>query len=111
MKERVLQVAKKEFIQLKRDKKFLRMILFAPIFQMILFGYVATLDVKEIPLMVLDYNNSIESREIVDKLTNNGYFVIKGYINEYKDIDGLLDRDAADAILVIPSDFNKNRKL
>lgn len=110
MKDRILQVTKKEFIQLRRDRKYARMILFAPILQMLVFGYVATLDVKEIPLMVFDQCHSAESREIVDKLTNNGYFVQKGYISEYRKIDDLLDRDKADTILVIPPDFAKNLK-
>jgi ABC-2 type transport system permease protein len=108
MADRIWRVAKKELVQLRRDRKFLRMVIFAPIVQMIVFGYVATLDVKEIPIAVYDQCRSVESREIVDKLTSNGYFLLKGYIFNNEQIDKLLDRDIADAVIVIPPDFSKN---
>jgi ABC-2 type transport system permease protein len=110
MSDRIWRVAKKELVQLRRDRKFLRMVIFAPIVQMIVFGYVATLDVKEIPIAVYDQCRSVESREIVDKLTSNGYFLLKGYIFYNEQIDKLLDRDIADAVIVIPPDFSKNLK-
>jgi len=110
MTDRIFNVAKKEFVQLRRDPKFLRMIIFSPLVQLIIFGYVATLDVKEIPLAVCDQSRSTESREIVEKFTANEYFLLKGYIANVSKCDDLLDRDIADAVLVIPPDFARDLK-
>jgi ABC-2 type transport system permease protein len=110
MIDRIFNVAKKEFIQLRRDPKFLRMILMPPLVQLIVFGYVATLDVKKIPLAVCDQCRSLESREIVEKFTANDYYVLKGYISSVSQCDDLLDRDVVDAVLVIPPDFARDLK-
>jgi ABC-2 type transport system permease protein len=110
MIDRILNVAKKEFVQLRRDKKFLRMIMLSPLVQMIVFGYIATLDVKEIPLAVCDQSRSVESREIVQKFTVNDYFVWKDSFSDRSRCDYFLDRDIADAVLVIPPEFARDLK-
>ena len=51
---RILCIAKKELLQIRRDRRMLPMIFIAPLLQVVLFGYVATTDVKEISLGVYD---------------------------------------------------------
>jgi len=110
MIDRIVQVVKKEFIQLRRDPRFLVLILFAPILQLILFGYVATTDVKEIPLAVYDTNRTKESRELIDRFTSSGHFELKEYITEYDDIDAALDNGRVDMVMVIPYDYARDLK-
>lgn len=110
MLDRIINVAKKEFVQLRRDPKFLRMIIAPPFIQLIIFGYVATLDVKNIALAVYDQCRTVESRELVEKFTANDYFTVKGYFDSVSESDDLLDRDIVDAVLVIPPDFARDLK-
>ena len=110
MRERIIQVVKKEFIQIRRDKKALRIILLAPLLQLMVFGYVATTDVKDIPLAVYDQSNSEASRTLVEKFTKSGYFSLRYRLYKYSDIDDYLDRGKIDAVLVIPTDYANNLK-
>ncbi|MBN2135742.1 MAG: ABC transporter permease [Acidobacteria bacterium] len=110
MRERIIQVVKKEFIQIRRDKKALRIILLAPLIQLMVFGYVATTDVKDIPLAVYDQSNSEASRTLVEKFTKSGYFSLRYRLYKYSDIDDYLDKGKIDAVLVIPTDYASNLK-
>lgn len=106
-----LGLIKKEFIQVFRDSNMLRMIFAMPIVQLILFGYVVNIDVKNITLDVYDYDRGRESRELFDAFKAGDYFVPE---------DILTDRDApplwliedrfkkreAEMALVVPEDFS-----
>ncbi|MBF8247333.1 MAG: hypothetical protein HW374_133 [Bacteroidetes bacterium] len=98
----------KEFLQIRRDKRMLPIVILAPIIQVILLGYAATVDVKEIPLVVSDMDNSRESREFVARFTNSGYFIIVAYVDHPKKTDEYLDGNKATMAVLIPENFGKN---
>ena len=68
MIERILSVARKEVIQLRRDRRTLPLVLFAPVIQLLLFGYAATQDVHNVRLAVVDQSRTPVSREIIRSL-------------------------------------------
>ena len=109
--KKILQLAKKEFIQTFRDKKMIPIIFVAPVLQIILLGYAVTTDVKHIYLSVMDRDNSVESREFAGAAFKSGYFDASGKIEKEADITGALSRGKADFILVFPPDFSRNIKL
>ena len=98
----------KEFLQIRRDKRMLPIVILAPIVQVILLGYAATVDVKEIPLVVSDMDNSRESRELTARFTNSGYFVVAAYVDHPKKIDEYLDGSVATMAVLIPENFGRN---
>ena len=98
----------KEFLQIRRDKRMLPIVILAPIVQVILLGYAATVDVKEIPLVVSDMDNSRESRELIARFTNSGYFVVAAHVGHPKKIDEYLDGSVATMAVLIPENFGKN---
>ncbi len=98
----------KEFLQIRRDKRMLPIVILAPIIQVILLGYAATVDVKEIPLVVSDMDNSRESREFIARFTNSGYFIIAAYVDHPKKTDEYLDGSKATMAVLIPENFGKN---
>lgn len=79
------RVVVKEFLQLRRDRKMIPMVLFFPVMQLLIFGYAATLDVKHIPTLLIDRDRTASSRSLADRFTASGYF----------DFVGSLDSDAA----------------
>jgi len=95
----------KELRQVFRNKLTLRMVIFMPIIQLILFGYVAILDVDNIPTAVIDYSKSPQSRRLLGDFENSGYFRLTHYIDSKREIDGLLDCGEVDLAIVIPEDF------
>ncbi|MGZ5381740.1 MAG: ABC transporter permease, partial [Thermoanaerobaculia bacterium] len=60
--KRFLALARKEFLQLKRDPLTLRMIVMVPLLQTMIFGYAINYDVKHLTTAVLDESRSYESR-------------------------------------------------
>ncbi len=97
----------KEFLQIRRDKLILRMLLIMPIIQLMILANAATFEVKSSNLWVVDQDRSSMSRALVDRFTASGRFTVAGTssITRLGD-DALLD-GSANAILVIPIDFDR----
>ena len=103
---RIKAIAKKELKQLLRDKKFLAILFFFPVFLLAIFGYAVNFDVKHISLALLDKSNTFESRQFIAGLSHTEYFNIKKVLKSRKEIDGILDKGETQAVVVIPSDFS-----
>jgi ABC-2 type transport system permease protein len=98
----------KEFNQLKRDPRLRATILIAPILQLLLMGYAATTDVNNISLAVCDLDKSVTSREFIRSFTSSGYFTVEENVNEYTNLDKLIDKGTVQVALVIPPNFEQN---
>ncbi|MGC8652985.1 MAG: ABC transporter permease [Candidatus Kryptoniota bacterium] len=105
---RILHIVKKEFLQLKRDKRMFGITILGPILQLVLLGYAATVDVKNIPIVICDMDNSVKSRQLVERYISSGYFTNAGYTNQLKDIDGYFERGDAGVALIIPKNFGRD---
>ncbi len=105
MFRRIFFIAQKELIQLIRDKRSLRLLIMMPVVQLILFGYVATTDVKKNPTVVCDYSKTPTSREFLERFVSSGYFTIVDYIPSMNEINEYLDHGDAVIGIVIPVDF------
>jgi drug efflux transport system permease protein len=105
MFERLRAMLIKEFIQVFRDPR-MRIVLFVlPALQTIIFGYAVNMDVKNIPVAVMDLDNSAESRDLVAVMASSGYFVTKARIGSYNEARTLLDRGSVRMALVINHGF------
>ena len=93
---------RKEFLQLKRDRRMLPIVFVAPALQLLIFGYAATLDVVEIPLMVCDLDRSETSRELVRRLEGSNNFDPITYAADPDDLDAQLTAGQVGIGLVIP---------
>jgi ABC-2 type transport system permease protein len=110
MIQRMLTVGWKEAQQLRRDPRLFPILFIAPLFQLILLGYGATLDVKNIALAVWDQNRTAVSRDYLRSFTPNEYFYIRAYVDGYPEAERLIDRGLAHVLLVIPPDFGQRLK-
>ncbi|MGB9612591.1 MAG: ABC transporter permease [Candidatus Margulisiibacteriota bacterium] len=108
MRLQILVVARKEFLHLLRDPRSLGIILFLPIFLLILFGYAVSLDVKRIPITVWDQDKTAVSRNFIAKMTSGGYFNLVGYYSSYDDLYRGLDSGEIKAAICIPINFGKD---
>ncbi|MEG8947956.1 ABC transporter permease [Rosettibacter firmus] len=99
---------KKELQQLRRDPKMFLIVLLAPVLQTILLGYAATFDVNNVNIIVFDQDKSIQSRKYIEKLIQSGYFTLKKYSNNYREIEEYILSGNAVAGIVIPNNFEKN---
>ena len=54
MRSPLLAIARKEFIQIRRDKATIYMVFIFPVMMLILYGYGIRYDVKLVPMTVFD---------------------------------------------------------
>lgn len=104
---RIKAIAKKEFIQVGRDPFSLLMAFLMPIMLLVIFGYAITLDVNRIRTVVYDQDKSAESRELISRFRDSGYFQVEAYLEDHREIDRELDSGKAFAALWVPNDFSK----
>ena len=106
---RLLALTWKEFLQLKRDRMTIRMIVMVPLMQTLIFGYAINYDVKHLRTVILDESRSFESRELVAKMTGTNYFDVVKYVASMNEMQREIDSARASVGLVIDRDFGKNR--
>ena len=106
MFKRTKAIAKKEFKQLIRDKRLLFVMIFLPLFLLVIFGYAVNFDVKNIQLSVLDNDKSEHSRNFISSITSSKYFKVSSTLTDAKQVKRVLDKKEAQAVLIIPSDFS-----
>ena len=111
LNRRLQSVVRKEAREIYRDKLYLAMAFVVPVFLKILFGYGLTLDVKNIPTAVLDWNRSPASREYVDRVGRSRYFTLERYLLDYGPIYQGLLKGRLRLGLIIPPDFDRTLAL
>lgn len=102
MISRVLVIAWKELLQLRRDRLTLAMMLALPIVQLLLFGYAINNDVRHLPMVVLDHDHSARSRDLARSLQATGFYDVKGDVHDYDEIERALRSGEARLALVVP---------
>ncbi len=99
---------RKEFRQIFRDPAILRIILIMPVIQLLVLPWAADYEVKNIKLSVVDHDRSEYSRQLVNKITSSGYFILTDYSASYTQALKYIEDDQADLILQIPDHFEKD---
>lgn len=105
---RLLVTLRKEFLQIGRNPLVLRLLIIAPVVQLVLLGYAATLEVKSVPIVFCDLDRSSESRRLMERITASGYFVTAAKVNRPQEIFDWLDSSAAAVGLVFPAGFSNS---
>jgi len=103
--QRLLHLMRKELIELKADPRLFGIVIIAPIFQLGILGYAATTDVKDVPVVIVDADRSVESRELVSRFEASSNFKIAAMLGSTEQIDPWLERGDAWLALSIPPDY------
>jgi ABC-2 type transport system permease protein len=109
MRARLRHLIRKEFRQLRRDRRIMGMLIVAPLFQLFIFGYAVNLDIKHIHFVVHDGDRTAESREFVRMLSRSEYFDLIDSVDSPNDLDPYLVSGRALVALDIPRDFAKRQ--
>jgi ABC-2 type transport system permease protein len=104
---KALAVGKKEFRQIVRDRRTLMILLFIPVFFLLLFGYALNFDVRNVALAVEDRDQSTESRALVNAFVNSGYFDLVASFHSDEELQRLMDANTVRAALVIPENTGR----
>ena len=107
---RVRYLLVKELIQVLRDKRLRVTLILPPLFQLIIFGYAANLDVKDIHTAVRDLDQSAESRDLTARFSSSKYFDIVSFPQTPEEIEGLIKKGDIALSIEIPSGFSRKLK-
>jgi len=102
---RLLAIAKKETIQIRRDGRSLGLAFALPVLLLWIFGVAITTDIKDIHTAVLDRDNTAASRALVAAFGQSGYFSIRASLTRAEEAEGLIRRGTVRMALVIPERF------
>lgn len=102
---RVGVTVRKELLQLRRDPRLFRLLLVAPVLQLVVFGYAVSTDVRHTGTFVVDRDATAASRELIAAFTASGYFDLAGASLRPADAVAALDRGEATVALVIPERY------
>ncbi len=105
---KALAVGRKEFRQIRGDRRTLMILLFIPVFFLLLYGYALNFDIKHVKLAVEDRDLSPESRRLVSAFVNSGYFDQVASVTTEQEIVDLMDRDRIRVALVIPRGLGRD---
>ncbi|MBW2092096.1 MAG: ABC transporter permease, partial [Deltaproteobacteria bacterium] len=96
---RIKQMVFKEFLQALRDPRMRALLIGPPIIQLIVFGYAANLDLKNISTALYDEDNTMISREVASAFSSSGYFKFVARVSNDKEVSELLNRGRVKAAL------------
>ncbi|HXE40227.1 MAG TPA: ABC transporter permease [Azonexus sp.] len=104
---RWLGILIKEFLQLRRDRLTLGMIVGIPIIQLMLFGFAINSDPKHLPTAVVMADPGPFARAYVAAMANSDYFRIVGSVDA-RQADELLDQGAVQFVVTFPAGFHRD---
>lgn len=104
---RIWPIARKEFIQMFRDRRTLIFILMTPLIQLLVIGYATGGQITNIALAVVDQSRSAASRELVQAYLASGQFVQGPVLGSLAEAKQAIDRGQAKAAIIIPPDFGR----
>ena len=106
----IWSMLRKEFIQMRRDRLTLGMMIGIPALQLTLFGFAIQTEVRHLPTVVLDQSQSPESRRLIQSMINTGNFDLAGEVRDREEMITVIGRGKARAGIVIPADFQRDLK-
>ncbi len=108
MIRRMLSIAIKEMMHLRRDRRTTLTLLAMPVLLLFIFGFALSFDVEHIRLAVIDQDGSRKSRELSEAFLESGYFDLIVHGQDPRVLDRHFDSGRAQAALVIPAGFGRD---
>ena len=98
----------KEFKQFGRNPFMIRLALLFPIMVMLIFPWVATLDITGVNIDIVDNDRSETSKKLIEKIEASNYFKLHAMEQEYRFAFENMKYGKSDIILEIPEGFEKD---
>lgn len=103
----ILFLLQKEFIQIFRNRIMLPVIFIVPLVQLVVLVFAATLEMKNIEVVVVDKDLSDVSRRMIGKFEGSPFFKIKDFTFSVSEAEDFLRANEADMVLHIPQGFER----
>jgi ABC-2 type transport system permease protein len=98
-------VTRKEFNHIVRDRGTLILVLITPTLVLLLMAYALTVDIKNVPLAVLDFDQSQSSQTFIQQIIAGQDLNLFAYASSMDEIDSMLMRGQIKAAVIIAPGF------
>jgi ribosome-dependent ATPase len=105
---RIWAYARRESMEILRDKLRLIFAFVGPLTLLLTFGYGISFDVENLSFAVHDQDNSLESRELLENFSGSRYFSQKSDITSASEIDRRLSTGELKLVVEIPEGFGRD---
>ena len=102
---RIRFIAQKELYHILRDFRSLIIVIVMPIMMIFLYGYAINMDIENVTLAVVDFDRSVESRQLTERFYASPYFSPGEAEVDMSDPEQLLRSGRVAAVLAIPPGF------
>jgi ABC-2 type transport system permease protein len=106
--ERIAIILRKELVQALRDPRMRILLFLPPMIQLIVFGYAVNLDVDHARIAWMDLDRTPASRELRERFEGSGRFDVVALARNEQDVQNVLDRGQAEAVVRILPEFERN---
>ena len=101
-------LVRKEIRQILRNKQLIVLLIIPPTVQLLIYGFALNPDVKHLPTGVVDYAQTMDSRELISAMSENGVFDVQTISFDEKALADQVDTGKLTVGLVIPPEFSRN---
>ena len=108
MFNRILSLIYKEFLAVWRDKQSRTVLIIPPLLQLILFTYSATLDVRHVPIGILNRDNGKQGFELVQRFHGSPVFDQIIYLDSVEAITPFIDNRDGVMVVSLDEQFSRN---
>jgi ABC-2 type transport system permease protein len=105
---RLWALVRKEINQILRNKQLLVLLIVPPTVQLLIYGFALNPEVHHLPLGVVDYARTADSREMVAALTENRVFDAKARLLSEAELAKQVETGNLAAGIVIPPSFSRD---
>ncbi|MGE5072422.1 MAG: ABC transporter permease [Anaerolineae bacterium] len=96
---------KKELTHMIRDPRTLIFVFIMPILQLVLLGYANNTDVRNVPTVIFNQDNTPASRSLLDSFNSTGYFSFDYSVYSQSDVNTMIAGGKVKVGIVIPPDY------
>lgn len=104
---RITALIVKEFLAILHDKKSRRVVFFPPIIQLFLFAFAATLDVKDVPIGILNKDTGHHAIELTQRFIGSPTFSKIIYLQSVEEITPFIDTKKGAVVVHIDEQFSR----
>ena len=105
---RIMALLVKEFLQMRRDRLTLGMIVGVPLMQLFLFGFAINLNPKDLPTAIAIDDPGRFARSVVAALENSSYFHVVAQTNDPNAARRLLQEGKVLFVVEVPVNFTRD---
>src|SRR5512142_3231261 len=99
---------KKELTHMIRDPRTLIFVFIMPILQLVMLGYANNTDVKNVPTVIFNQDNTPASRSLLDSFNATGYFSFDYSVYSQSDVNTMIAGGKVKVGIIIPPEYGVN---